>query len=346
MAAVLSVLLLVGISNKFVSYLSDAAAGEVAAGLVLKIVGMHLPSLLGVLIPLAFFLGVVLSLGRMYADAEMPALFACGMSFNTLIKVVMVPAAALTAIALVINLWVAPHYMYQVAQVVATSQTDLVSRAIQPGRFQMSDNGQYVLYIDHVSEAFDVFIAEQAPKNAKFNVGVIASSSGYHWIDPKTDNEYIVLKDGHRYQGLPGQGNYQLMTFQEYGLKVSNGAPKFRIKERAMQPSALIGSDDREQQAELQWRICLSISTFILGLWGIVMSRVKPRQGKYAKAFPAILTAIIYINALIFARSYYEDSSLPIWIGLYWLPVLALILLAAVLWWQSRWRHIFRGRDV
>ncbi len=343
MLAVLVVLLLVGISNQFVAYLADAAAGEIAAGLVLKIVGMHMPSLIGVLIPLALFLGVILSLSRLYADAEMPALFACGMGYSTLIKVVMLPAMLFTSIALAVNLWIAPHYLYEVAQVVAKAETDLISRAIQPGRFQVSDDGQYVLYIDSVSsdgeEAFDVFIAEQAPKDAKFHLGVIASSSGYHWIDDKTESDYIVLRDGHRYQGLPGQRNYQLMTFREYGLRVLDRTPTLRVKERAMPPADLLGTADREQQAELQWRICLSLSTIILALWAIVLAKVKPRQGKYARAFPAILLAIIYINGLMFARSIYEESAwLPIWLGIYWVPVLAFALVIFVFWWQSQWR--------
>ncbi|MFI4957292.1 MAG: LPS export ABC transporter permease LptF [Gammaproteobacteria bacterium] len=350
MVAVLTVLLLVGISNQFVIYLADAAAGEIAAGLVLKVVGMHMPSLIGVLLPLSFFLGVILSLSRMYADAEMPALFACGMRYRTLVQVVLYPALGLTAVALAVNLWIAPHYLYEVAQVLAKAQTDLVARAIQPGRFQVSDDGQYVLYINSVApdgeEAYDVFIAEQAPQDARFHLGVIASSSGYHWVDPASQNEYIVLRDGHRYQGLPGQGNYQLMTFKEYGLRVLNRAPKLRIKERAMPSSQLAKSANRDEQAELQWRICLSLSTVVLALWAVVLSKVRPRQGKYAKAFPAILLAIFYINGLIFARSVYEDSTIPAWIGIYWVPVLGLLLVGLVFWWQSKWRTRAGGRGV
>lgn len=350
MVAVLAVLLLVGISNQFVIYLADAAAGEISAGLVLKVVGMHMPYLIGVLLPLSFFLGVILSLSRLYADAEMPALFACGMRYLTLVRVVLYPAAGLTVLALIINLWLAPHYLYEVAQLLAKAQTDLVARAIQPGRFQVSDDGQYVLYINKVSpggeEAFDVFIAEQAPQDARFHLGVIASSSGYHWVDDATESEYIVLRDGHRYQGLPGQGNYQLMTFKEYGLRVLSRSPKLSIKERAMPSSALLTSHDRDEQAELQWRICLSLSTLILGLWAVVLAKVRPRQGKYAKAFPAIIVAILYINGLLFARSLYEDSTLPIWIGMYWVPVLGLLGVAAIFWWQSRWRMVRGGRRV
>lgn len=342
MVAVLTVLLLVGISNQFVIYLADAAAGEIAASLVLKVVGMHMPSLVGILLPLSFFLAVILTLSRLYADAEMPALFACGMRYRTLVNVVLYPAIGLTVLALIINLWVSPHYLYKVAQLLAKAETDLVTRAIQPGRFQVSDDGQYVLYINRVSpdaeEAFDVFIAEQAPQNARFHLGVIASSSGYHWVDKTNDSEYIVLRDGHRYQGLPGEVNYQLMTFKEYGLRILSRSPKLSIKERAMPSSELRKSADREEQGEFQWRICLSVSTLVLALWAMVLSKVKPRQGKYAKAFPAIMVAIVYINGLIFARSVFEDSTLPNWIGIYWVPCLGLLLVGGVFWWQSKWR--------
>lgn len=339
-AAVVIVLMLIGVSNQFVRYLADAAQGEISAALVLKVVAMHLPTLLGLLLPLGLFLGVMLALSRFYAESELTALFACGLSYKQLVHALIAPMIVMTVLSGLINLWLAPHYMYEVARTLAQAQADLMSRAITPGRFQSSDDGKYVLYIDSMSEdgkrAHDVFIAEQEPGVGEgFHLGVIASSTGYEWHDPESGEEYIVLKEGYRYQGLPGDALYQLMSFKEYGLKILQRQAKFSVKERAISTLDLWGSDSRDEQAELQWRICITISPFILALLAIVVSRVKPRQGKYAKAFPGIVIAIVYINALIFARGLYEDSMIPAWLGVYWVPILGLIIGCLMLWWQS-----------
>lgn len=338
--AVVGVLLLIGISNQFVRYLADAAQGEISATLVFKVVAMHLPSLLGLLLPLGLFFGIMLTLSRLYAESEMTALFACGMPFKTLVKAIVGPALITTALAGIINIWLAPHYLFQVTKTLAEAESDLISRAIQPGRFQTSDDGKYVLYIDRLSEdgkqAKDVFIAEQEPVDGEaFHLGVIASQSGKQWRDPESGDDYIVLESGYRYQGIPGEAKYQIMSFKEYGLRILQREAKFRVKERAMASSQLINTTDREEQAELQWRICISVSAIVLALFALAISRVRPRQGKYAKALPGIILAIVYINVLIFARGMYEESTMPLWIGLYWVPVVGFALAAWMLYWQT-----------
>lgn len=339
-AGVVLVLMLIGLSNQFVRYLADAARGEISAALVFKVVAMHVPSLMGLLLPLGLFLGCLLALSRLYAESELTALFACGFSYSKLLSALLAPALGLTILAGLINFWLAPHYMYEVARTLAQAQADLLTRAITPGRFQASDDGKYVLYIDSMSpdgkEAHDVFIAEQAPEaGAGFHLGVIASSTGYEWRDPETDEEYIVLRDGYRYQGMPGELLYQLMSFKEYGLKIMQRQAKFSVKERAIPTLDLLGTSKRDEQAELQWRICITLSSLVLMLFAIAVSRVKPRQGKYAKAFPGILIAIVYINALIFARAMYEDSTMPLWIGMYWVLLLGFGMGAGLIAWQA-----------
>jgi lipopolysaccharide export system permease protein len=339
--AVVSVLLLIGISNQFVRYLADAAQGEIAATLVLKIVAMNLPTLLGLLLPLGLFFGIMLTLSRLYADSEMTALFACGMPYKVLLKALAGPAFLATILTGIFNLWLGPHYLYEMSRTLAEAESDLISRAIQPGRFQSSDDGKYVLYIDSLSkdgkQAFDVFVAEQeSGDNENFHLGVIASASGKQWRDPKSGDDYILLEKGYRYQGIPGMAKYQLMSFKEYGLRVLQREAKIRVKEGAMSSQALFGSQDRDEQAELQWRLAITISALVLALFALVISRVKPRQGKYAKALPGILIAIIYINLLIFARGFFEETeSMPAWIGLYWVPCVGLIIASAMLYWQT-----------
>jgi lipopolysaccharide export system permease protein len=339
--AVVSVLLLIGISNQFVRYLADAAQGEIAATLVLKVVIMNLPSLIGLLLPLGMFFGVMMSLSRLYADSEMTALFACGMPYSVLVKAIAGPALVATLVAGVFNLWLGPHYLYEMTRTVAEAQSDLISRAIQPGRFQTSDDGKYVLYINSMSEdgkqANDVFVAEQeSVDDESFHLGVIASASGKQWRDPESGDDYILLEQGYRYQGIPGKAKYQLMSFREYGLRILQREAKIRVKEAAMPSVSLIHADDRDEQAELQWRIAISFSAIVLALFALVIARVQPRQGKYAKALPGILLAIVYINVLIFARGVYEDNAaIPQWLGLYWVPALGLGLGLFMLYWQT-----------
>ena len=57
--AVCTVLLLVILSGRFVKYLAQAAAGELDAGILLAVIGYRLPGFLELILPLAFFLGIL-----------------------------------------------------------------------------------------------------------------------------------------------------------------------------------------------------------------------------------------------------------------------------------------------
>ena len=64
MLAVTFTLLVIVISSRLVAYLASAAAGDLPAGLVFSIILFRLPGFLELILPLSFFISVLLALGR------------------------------------------------------------------------------------------------------------------------------------------------------------------------------------------------------------------------------------------------------------------------------------------
>ena len=83
------ILLLIFICNQFVRYLSDAAIGRLTGHAVLEMMLIQVPLLAGFMLPLGFFLGLLLSCGRLYAEREMTILSSCGVSQWQLVKMTM-----------------------------------------------------------------------------------------------------------------------------------------------------------------------------------------------------------------------------------------------------------------
>src|SRR3990167_802916 len=83
------ILLIIFITNQFVHYLSDAADGKITTQAVMKVMSLQVPLLLGYLLPLSLFLGLLLTLGRLYVDHEMVVLSSCGVSRAQVIVMVM-----------------------------------------------------------------------------------------------------------------------------------------------------------------------------------------------------------------------------------------------------------------
>jgi len=78
--------------------------------------------------------------------------------------------------------------------------------------------------------------------------------------------------------------------------------------------------------AELQWRISIPISAFILAMIAALISGIKPRQSRYFMLLPASILYIIYVNLLFSARHWLEQGDLPIYIGMWWVHVVFAVL--------------------
>ena len=344
--AVLLVLLLISLSNAFVGYLADAAQGLLSLKLVLYVLLLNIPFLASFLLPIAFFFGIVLGLGRLFADSEMTALRACGYGRVELLKTVLIPTVVVMLLTGMLNFYWAPHYMHQLTRVLAESEQDLLTRMILPGRFQATPDGRYVIYIQdfdqHTGQAQGIFVAEQQNKQPGSNI--ITSHSARQWLDENTQANYIVLENGKRYLITPGQADDQSMTFDEYGVRLVQRQAEYRTKERLLSTHELVQNNTPKSRAELQWRFSLTFSVLVMAILALLLAELKPRQGKYANALPAILVVIVYTNLLILAKGWVGDAQDFSGPGMYWVVVLGLCV--SLVWFGLRTRLLHWGNVI
>ena len=160
-------LLIIFITNQFVHYLNDAAAGKITVKVVMEIMSLQVPLLLGYLIPLGLFLGGLLALGRMTVDHELVVLGACGVSRIKIVKMIMALALAVTIIVAWLMLWVEPRMQWYQGKILTDAVMQSSLTKIIPGRFQtLSDNGRFleVFYArgvnKHQQQMTHVFLAK------------------------------------------------------------------------------------------------------------------------------------------------------------------------------------------
>src|SRR5215471_535995 len=85
---------------------------------------------------------------------------------------------------------------------------------------------------------------------------------------------------------------------------------------------ALLTSQRADDLAELQWRLSTPISTLLLGLLGVPLSRAKPRQSRYAKIAAAILIYSAYYLLCTSARTWVQHGAIGAFPGIWWAPAL------------------------
>src|SRR5690606_13544875 len=95
------VLLVIICSHRFARILGEAAAGKLPGGAVFELLMYTSVGFLTILIPVGFFLGLLMTFGRLYRDSEMSALNACGVGPAELYR----PVMALAAVVAVLVGW-------------------------------------------------------------------------------------------------------------------------------------------------------------------------------------------------------------------------------------------------
>jgi lipopolysaccharide export system permease protein len=114
--------------------------------------------------------------------------------------------------------------------------------------------------------------------------------------------------------------------------------PYFAGKRKIRETSMLLGSDDPEDQAELQWRIAAPLGTLLLALLAVPLAHTTPREGRYGKLVLGIVAYLVYSNLLALGQAWIAKGYVSPAIGLWWVHGLTA---AAALWLIARrvgWR--------
>jgi lipopolysaccharide export system permease protein len=88
----------------------------------------------------------------------------------------------------------------------------------------------------------------------------------------------------------------------------------------------LLGSGDAGERAELQTRVSWPLMTLVVALLALPLGRLRPRQGRFARIWVAVLLFALYANLLQVAGLWLERGRTPSWLGLWWVHALAALL--------------------
>lgn len=347
MLVAMVVLLAIFLSNQFVRFMNSAASGVLSGNAIKVLLLLQLPILSAVLLPVSLFLGILLSYGRLYADSEMTIFNACGLNPRKLLTTTLGFSFVVMILVAILSLWFNPK-VYKYSDHIRSGVTSNTFDMIKPNSFNTIAKGKWIFYVDSISSDngsfYNVFAAEQSDlKNNSdvSNLSVVVAKVAYQKTDPDTGEKYMLLLDGYRYVGKPGQNDYEVIKYDEYGLNLYQDV-KTWYKDPSSTPTLKLWNDrsDKLAAAELQWRISLPLSALMLTLLGTPLSRIRPRQGRYARLAPAILLYVIYANFLFLAKAWIKKGVLSPLIGMWWVHGLVFILSISLIgkqlgWWQG-----------
>lgn len=191
-ALVLGFLVVMMLGGRLIRYFGIAAEGNLDISLLFTIIGYNLPYFLELILPLAFFIALMLVFGRLYVDQEMAVINASGVSRGRLARLMTPLILALfvgeAALSIVGKPWGVRSSESVWQQQALTSAFDL----IRPNQFISS--GNYHLYVGSLSDdkkqLQDVILIQSEPqKKGSANSEAVEINNR---IDPETAEQLNI----------------------------------------------------------------------------------------------------------------------------------------------------------
>ena len=338
------VLLLILLTNQFARILGDVAKGNLPKDAAMDVIVLSGAQYLTIIVPIGLFLAVMLALGRLYRDSEMPAMMACRVGPSGIYRPLVWLLVPLAGGVAWLSIDLAPRALQAVDRIGAEARRQADLTSIEPGRFTQVGPQDAVVYGERVTpdgQMINVFLQRQIDEKL---IEVVVAKRGEQVDSDDPDVRYLVLHEGRRYEGVPGTAEFRVVEFLEHGIPYR--LPSLDPPEptpRVMTVAGLMTAGGLEHIAELQWRVGVPIATIILSILAVPLSRTQPREGRYGRLAIGLLIFIIYLNMLSASKAWIEQGTVSPVLGLWWVHGVALVLALAMLAVQNGLhRRIFR----
>lgn len=336
--AILSVLVIIIVSRKFLGILARAIEGEVSAEILFTLLLLKILTAVSVLLPPSLFLSVLVVLGRLYRDNEMAVLASSGVGPGRIYRAIswFVIPVALAGAGMALK--VMPWAEKEANQLMKRDEQGADIRGIKAGRFNEFSRGDVVLYaeeLDNEGVMHRVFVQSRQGERT----GVVIAREA-RLITTDSEEHFVSLGYGRRYQGVPGRADFIVSEFEEYAVRIDDPNPETAEIEREGKDSlALLKSQNPRELAELQKRIAIPMGILMLGSLAVPLSRVAPRAGAWGNIFKAFLLYVVYENVQKISQGLVVIQKVPLplaFAGAY-LLIAAITLLLLVRLYGWRW---------
>ncbi len=314
---VLLIFFLLVVGSRIVGYFEQAADGNIDPGIILSVIALRFPDFITLLIPLSFFLGLLITIGRLNSEGEIHGYFSAGLSKFNLIKFLLPQAFIYFFITLVLSLYIAPYTKNLSKDLLVIDSFEEQIDAIQSDEIVSLDDGGF-LYVQTADEGLIKGVKLfQVDEDNSF---IVISDELLTTEKDKTIE--LNLKNGSFYSGLFSESSKIISNFNNFNFEIDKNISQ----SNDLSLTKLFDYSSSSDQATFQWNISIPITILILLLYGIYISSSKPREGKFSFLLPGMLIYVSYLSLLILGREFISDNPGSIF-NLWFIHVLFILFL-------------------
>ena len=348
--AIILIIGLVVFGNQFVLRMQDSIEQKFPFQEIMPLISYNLIRDFPLIFSLSFFLAIILAVTQFYKNSEAIVMNSLGLG-NKHFIVFLRPLVIVSFLTLLFVTTTSVPWSKQQKYIIEEEYKNASEFSfIKEGEFEEFKDGEIVFY---ASESLtpdgetqqnmeEIFISARSKENSI----IVLASTAIKYTHPETNNVYLRLKNGTRYQDIIDPKNKNILHFDEYNLQIISGDIQNAITQYAAIEGiktiellkGLLKGEGRLVSAELQWRLAPPISLLILSILGVLLGKSSPRGGKSVGLLIGIIIFMLYNNGLLIAKNSVERGELNPIIGLW--SVHLLLLLLTYMFYQFRERML------
>jgi lipopolysaccharide export system permease protein len=312
-SSILMILFLLVVGSRFVGYFEKAAEGLMDPSIIFSVIFLRFPDFITLLIPLSFFLGILISISRLYAEREIYGYISVGLSQLDLVKFLAPQAFIYFSITLMLSLYVAPYTKALSQEIMSIDSFEEQIESMKPDKIYSFEDGRAFIYAkainDNVLEDVKMFRTDENGSNL-----IIAEQLRVNKINRQLELDF---KSGVFYKGIFSEQRQVISSFENFISPIERDVD--RVSGLSM--SKIFDYSAESEKANFQWNISIPATLIILLFLGVYMGAVKPRQGRFSVILPGMLIYIAYLSLLILARESLSTNPTS-GIGLWWIHLI------------------------
>lgn len=312
-------------------FIGEAANAKLNSTDITKILITEIPVLLQPILPLSFYLAILLVFRKLFAGNELVGMYASGMSEIKIIIPIMILCTCLCFFSAYMQLHIFPLANTKRIHLFEDSMHKITFDKVYPKQFNQL-TAKNVIYIDQKNETArklqGIFYNAEIPeRNNKLAYDVIVAESIEERILPD-QSRYIVFNNGTRYVSKLTSLELLIIQFEKFGVRLT--MPRYRLENW---PGCMLTKElyflsrfDRYAAAELHWRISIPIS--IINLTFFLIAFNKGRIRGYLKPITTIyplFVYLLYVNLLLVGVGLIKTEVLNRYLGLWLIHALMFI---------------------
>lgn len=310
------VLLGILFTNLVLRLLARAAGGAVAPEGVLALLGFNSLFYFNILLSVTLFLTVLLTLSRWYRDSEMIIWQSAGLPPHAWLRPVLLFAAPFLAAILALSLYLSPWAEQRRLEYERQLENRDEFVLVAPGLFKEFSRTNLVVFIESLNP-FDGTVRNVFLHSIDEGRDVTTVASSGQLQEMPNGDRFIVLRNGRRYEGMPGTADVRVVEFETLGRRIEPAEQRaLPVSSKAIPTPTLVVGQGSPENAELFWRVSVPVSALLLTLLAVPLAYVNPRMGRSFNLVIAALVYLVYSNCLNIVQSFIAQGRISFWLGL------------------------------